>query len=45
MEGVQSSYNQTDAGGFIRLNSLRLRARHAAQQGDAGAKPKKAKRK
>src|SRR5690349_5301014 len=24
MEGVRSSYNQTDAGGFIRLNSLRL---------------------
>lgn len=31
MEGVQSDYNQNDATGFIRLNSLRLRARYAAQ--------------
>jgi argininosuccinate synthase len=27
MEGVQSSYNQSDAAGFIRLNGLRLRTR------------------
>jgi argininosuccinate synthase len=27
MEGVQSSYNQSDATGFIRLNGLRLRTR------------------
>jgi argininosuccinate synthase len=27
MEGVASSYNQSDAGGFIRLNGLRLRTR------------------
>ena len=33
MEGVKSTYNQTDASGFIRLNALRLRARHAAQRG------------
>ena len=33
MEGVKSSYNQNDATGFIRLNGLRLRARHAAQGG------------
>ena len=46
MEGVQSSYNQTDAGGFIRLNGLRLRARHAAQGGGGGSTtPRKAKRK
>lgn len=31
MEGVQSSYNQNDATGFIRLQALRLRARYAAQ--------------
>ena len=42
MEGVQSAYNQSDAQGFIRLNSLRLQARHAAQGGPAEAsKPKK----
>jgi argininosuccinate synthase len=41
MEGVASAYNQTDAGGFIRLNSLRLKARHAAQ---GGALPKAAVR-
>jgi argininosuccinate synthase len=33
MEGVQSTYNQNDATGFIRLNGLRLRARLAAQGG------------
>lgn len=32
MEGVASSYNQNDASGFIRLQGLRLRARHAAQE-------------
>src|SRR5690625_2586958 len=31
MEGVESSYNQNDATGFIRLQGLRLRARHKAQ--------------
>jgi argininosuccinate synthase len=36
MEGVRSAYNQSDAAGFIRLNSLRLVARHAAQGGAAG---------
>ena len=33
MEGVKSWYNQSDATGFIRLNGLRLRARHFAQGG------------
>jgi len=33
MEGVKSWYNQNDATGFIRLNGLRLRARHFAQGG------------
>jgi len=33
MEGVKSWYNQSDATGFIRLNGLRLRARHIAQGG------------
>jgi argininosuccinate synthase len=33
MEGVKSWYNQSDATGFIRLNGLRLRARHLAQGG------------
>lgn len=33
MEGVASDYDQSDATGFIRLNSLRLTARHAAQGG------------
>ncbi|MDR1011873.1 MAG: argininosuccinate synthase [Opitutaceae bacterium] len=33
MEGVASWYNQSDATGFIRLNGLRLRARHLAQSG------------
>ncbi len=32
MEGVKSTYNQNDATGFIRLNGLRLRARHATQK-------------
>ncbi len=27
MEGVESDYNPDDAGGFIRLNALRLRKR------------------
>jgi argininosuccinate synthase len=31
MEGVQSSYNQSDAAGFIRLNGLRLRTRALVQ--------------
>ena len=39
MEGVKSSYNPDDATGFIRLQGLRLRARHAAQTGP-GAKKK-----
>ncbi|WP_404424782.1 argininosuccinate synthase [Nibricoccus sp. IMCC34717] len=38
MEGVKSWYNQSDAGGFIRLNGLRLRARYLAQN---EAKPAK----
>ncbi|MEC8332753.1 MAG: argininosuccinate synthase [Verrucomicrobiota bacterium] len=33
MEGVQSDYNPDDAGGFIRLNALRLRRRALAQGG------------
>jgi len=33
MEGVKSTYNQSDAAGFIRINGLRLRARLAAQGG------------
>lgn len=33
MEGVDSDYNPADAGGFIRLNGLRLRARAKAQGG------------
>lgn len=33
MEGVKSEYNQSDATGFIRLQGLRLRARHRAQGG------------
>ena len=42
MEGVQSTYNQSDAQGFIRLNALRLQARHLAQGGPVGSsKPKK----
>ena len=42
MEGVQSTYNQSDAQGFIRLNGLRLSARHAAQGGPVEAStPKK----
>ena len=32
MEGVESSYNQNDATGFIRLNALRLKARYAAEE-------------
>ena len=31
MEGTASEYNQDDASGFIRLQSLRLRVRHAQQ--------------
>jgi argininosuccinate synthase len=44
MEGVRSAYNPDDATGFIRLQGLRLRARHAVQTGPA-AKGKKAARK
>ncbi len=33
MEGVESDYNPDDATGFIRLQGLRLRARHRAQGG------------
>ena len=33
MEGVDSDYNPDDAGGFIRLNALRLRRRALAQGG------------
>jgi len=32
MEGIESSYNQNDATGFIRLNALRLKARYAAEE-------------
>lgn len=32
MEGIKSSYNQSDAAGFIRLQALRLKARYAAQR-------------
>ncbi len=32
MEGVDSDYNPDDAGGFIRLQGLRLRARHKAHK-------------
>jgi argininosuccinate synthase len=46
MEGVESDYNQNDAAGFIRLNGLRLQARHAAQgAGRPKAKVKSAKKK
>jgi argininosuccinate synthase len=45
MEGVKSAYNQSDAVGFIRLNALRLRARHAAQGGVPGVSSKPAARK
>jgi len=38
MEGVQSAYNPDDATGFIRLQGLRLRARHIAQTNPAPAK-------
>ena len=49
MEADQGAYNQADAGGFIRLNALRLRTRAAvlaglgkkASQTKAKAKPKK----
>ena len=37
MEGVKSDYNPDDAGGFIRLNALRLRKR-ALVQGVVGKK-------
>jgi len=39
MEGVASWYDQGDATGFIRLNGLRLRARHIAQLSAGGRKP------
>jgi argininosuccinate synthase len=46
MEGVESDYNQNDAAGFIRLNGLRLQARHAAQgAGRPKSKVKSAKKK
>ncbi len=35
MEADAGAYNQADAGGFIRLNALRLKARTAAQGGPA----------
>jgi argininosuccinate synthase len=44
MEGVESSYNQNDATGFIRLNALRLKARYAAEE-SAKQELKKAKKK
>lgn len=50
MEGVRSSYNQNDATGFIRLNSIRLSARHAVQgspvkfEGGPAKKPKRSKK-
>jgi argininosuccinate synthase len=34
MEGVQSTYNQSDATGFIRLNALRLKVRALRSQGE-----------
>jgi argininosuccinate synthase len=40
MEGVKSAYNPDDATGFIRLQGLRLRARHAAQTGSKAGKKK-----
>jgi len=39
MEGVASWYDQGDANGFIRLNGLRLRARHIAQLSAGQRKP------
>jgi len=45
MEGVKSSYNPDDATGFIRLQGLRLRARHAAQTGPTAGKKKSSKAK
>jgi argininosuccinate synthase len=45
MEGVESSYNQNDATGFIRLNALRLKARYAAEESARKAKAKKPVRK
>jgi len=32
MESVASAYDQNDAEGFIRLQALRLKARHYAQR-------------
>ncbi len=37
MEGVESDYNPDDAGGFIRLNALRLRRRALVQGGPKNA--------
>ena len=34
MEGTQSDYNPEDAGGFIRLNGLRLRMRNLASRSE-----------
>jgi len=48
MEGIESTYNQNDATGFIRLNALRLKARYAAEESAEKAlqeAKKKAKRK
>ena len=44
MEGVKSDYNPDDAGGLIRLNGLRLRARFAAQGGADVASSSKIKK-
>ena len=39
MEGVESDYNPDDAGGFIRLQGLRLRARARSQGAPASGPP------
>ncbi len=44
MEGVQSDYNPDDASGFIRLQGLRLRARHAAHGAPETARAGKLKK-
>lgn len=41
MEGVKSDYNPDDAGGFIRLQGLRLRKRALQQNGPVIARPSK----
>jgi argininosuccinate synthase len=41
MENDRGAYNQADAGGFIRLNGLRLRTRAAVLAGNARGGKKK----